>query len=90
MTNGTRSDSETTFIVAAVVLLGLPIIIVLGMVGLLLAAAGGLVPGARNGLSSDTGWALLPFFVVWTVVAVVAVLMFVVRFLRRSSHQPPH
>jgi sterol desaturase/sphingolipid hydroxylase (fatty acid hydroxylase superfamily) len=89
MTNGTRSESETTFIVAAVVLLGLPIIILIGMLGLLLAAGIGLIPGASNGLSADTGWVLLPFFAVWAAVAVVAVLLFVVRFLRRSSHQPP-
>jgi hypothetical protein len=89
MTNGTRSESETTFIVAAIVLLGLPIIIVLGMVGILMAAGLGLIPGASNGLSGDTGWVLLPFFAVWAVVAVVAVLLFVVRLLRRRSHQPP-
>jgi membrane protein implicated in regulation of membrane protease activity len=90
MTNGTRSESETTFIVAAVVLLGLPFIVLIGMAGLVIAATAGLIPGARNGLSGDTTWVLLLFFVVWAVVAVVAVLIFVVRLLRRTSHQPPH
>jgi sterol desaturase/sphingolipid hydroxylase (fatty acid hydroxylase superfamily) len=89
MTNGARSESETAFIVAAVVLLGLPIIILIGIVGIWMAAGVGLIPGASNGLSGDTGWVLLPFFVVWAVVAVVAVLLFVVWLLRRSSHQPP-
>jgi hypothetical protein len=33
---------------------------------------------------------LLLFFVIWGVVASLAVLMFVVRLLRRSSQERPH
>jgi hypothetical protein len=75
--------------VAAVVLLGLPFIVLIGMAGLVIAAGFGLLPGA-DGLSGDTSWVLLLFFVIWGVVASLAVLMFVVRLLRRSSQERPH
>jgi hypothetical protein len=85
MANGTRSESQTAFIAAAAVLLGLPLIVTLGMAGFVAAAGAGLIPGNETGLPSETTALLLLFFVVWGVVAVVAVLMFVVRLLRRSS-----
>ena len=85
MTNGTRSESQTAFIVAAAVLLGLPLIITLGMAGFAAATGAGLIPGNEAGPSSEIAALLLLFFVVWGVVAVVAVLMFVARLLRRSS-----
>jgi hypothetical protein len=96
MTTGTQSESQTTFIVAAVVLLGLPFIVLIGMAGLVMAAAAGLIPGAGlvpvgagTGLPGDKAWVLLLFFAVWGVVSVVAVLIFVVRLLRRSSRELP-
>ena len=94
MTNGTQSESQTTFIVAAVVLLGLPFIVLIGMAGLVVAASAGLIPGAGllppgagKTVSGDTAWVLLAFFAVWGVVSVVAVLIFVARLLRRSSRE---
>ena len=89
MTNDTQPESQTTFIVAAVVLLGLPFIVLIGMAGLVIAAGAGFIPGA-DGLSGETAWVLLLFFVVWGVVASLAVLMFVARLLRRSSQDRPH
>ena len=89
MTHGTQSESQTTFIVAAVVLLGLPFIVLIGVAGFVLAASAGLVPGAGAGLSGDKPWVLVVFFAVWAVVSVVAVLIFVARLLRRSSHEQP-
>ena len=89
MTNETQSESQTSFIVAAVVLLGLPFIVLIGMAGLVIAAGTGFLPGA-NGLTGETAWVLLLFFVIWGVVASLAVLMFVVRLLRRSSQERPH
>ena len=85
-TNGTQSESQTAFIVAAVVLLGLPFIVLLGMAAFVMATGTGLVPGSGNDLPSETASKLMIFLVVWGLVSVVAVLMFVVRLLRRSSN----
>jgi len=89
MTNGPQSESQTTFIVAAAVLLGLPFIVLIGMAGLVMAAGAGLIPGTGTGLSGDTPRVFVLFLAVWGAVAVVAVLLFVVRLLRRASHAPP-
>ena len=89
MTNETQSESQTSFIVAAVVLLGLPFIVLIGMAALVIAAGSGFLPGA-DGLTGETAGVLLLFFVIWGVVASLAVLMFVVRILRRSSQERPH
>jgi len=85
-TNGTQSESQTAFMVAAAVLLGLPFIVLLGMAAFVMATGAGLVPGNGNDLPSETASKLMIFLVVWGVVSVVAVLMFVVRLLRRSSN----
>ena len=85
-TNGTQSESQTAFIVAAAVLLGLPFIVLLGMAAFVLATGGaGLIPANGNDLPSESTSKLMIFLVVWGVVSVVAVLMFVARLLRRSS-----
>lgn len=90
MTNGTSSEPQKAFIVAAAVLLGLPFIALIGMAALVMAAGAGYIPGAASGLPTETTSMLLLFIVVWGVVSVVAVLIFVVRVLRRSSQEPPH
>ena len=84
-TNGSGSEAQTAFVVAAAVLLGLPLIVSLGMAGLVMVASGGLLPDSAGSLTSESGFALMLFMVVWGVVAVVAVLIFVVRFLRRAG-----
>jgi membrane protein implicated in regulation of membrane protease activity len=85
MSHDTSSESQTAFLVAGIVLLGLPFILMIGMAALAMAAGAGYIPGAASGLPSQTTSVLLLFFLIWSGVSVVAVLMFVARVLRRSS-----
>jgi biotin transporter BioY len=85
MTDDSSSEPQKAFIVAAVVLLGLPLIVALGMAGLVLVAGVGPSTGEFWTVSSEKSSVLLLFFVLWGAVSVVAVLLFIVRLLRRSS-----
>lgn len=87
MTNGTSSESQKAFIVAAAVLLGLPFIVLIGMAAIVMAAAAGLIPGATSGVPGEITSRLLLFLVVWGLFSVVAVLIFIARVLRRSPHK---
>ena len=85
MADGSSSESQKAFIVAAAVLLGLPLIAALGMGGLILVAGVGPSTGEFSTVPSERSSVLLLFFVIWGAVSVVAVLLFIVRYLRRSS-----
>ena len=89
MTDGTNSEPQKAFIVAGAVLLGLPFILMLGMGAIVMAAAVGYIPGATSGLPSELTSELLLFFLGWSAVSVVAVLIFVAFVMKRSSGEPP-
>jgi hypothetical protein len=69
-----RSEAQVAFIAAVVVLLALPLLAAIGLAALALEARGGITSGAG-----------LALFVLWVVLVVVAVLVFAVRFVRRSA-----
>ncbi len=84
MANDTGSEPQKAFMVAGVVLLGLPFILMIGMAALVMAAGAGYIPGAASGLPTETTSVLLLFFLIWSAVSVVAVLLLVTRLMRRS------
>jgi membrane protein implicated in regulation of membrane protease activity len=89
MTNGPSSEPQKAFIVAGAVLLGLPFILMLGMAAIVMAAGVGYIPGATSGLPSELTSELLLFFLGWSALSVVVVLIFVARVMKRSSNDPP-
>ena len=76
-----RSEAEVAFIAAAAVLVALPLLAALGLAALALTKSAGIVPGLAI-IPSEKAWML---FAVWVGIAVVAVLVFAVRFIRRST-----
>jgi hypothetical protein len=70
------TEPQLAFTVAALVLLGLPFLVMVGLAALALAAGTGLA------LDSD---AMLAVFVVWAVLALAAVIGIVAFVVRRAS-----
>lgn len=75
-----RSEAEVAFIAAAAVLVALPLLAALGLAALALTKSAGIFGLAI--ISSERAWML---FAAWVGIAVVAVLVFAVRFIRRST-----
>lgn len=77
MSDTPRSEAEVAFIAAAVVLLALPLLVVFGLVAIALVM--------QAGEAGQTNWLLWVLFAVWVAAAVVASIVFAVRFIRRST-----
>ncbi len=77
MSDSPRSEAQVAFIAAAVVLLALPLLVVFGLVAIALVM--------QAGSSGQTNWLLWVLFAVWGAVAVIASIVFAVRFSRRST-----
>jgi hypothetical protein len=71
------------FIAAALVLVALPLVILIGVVALALATMAGILPGLGDILSGEASWLTVAVLVVWVLVAVVVVLKFALRVGRR-------
>ncbi len=77
MSDSPPSEAQVAFIAAAVVLLALPLLVVFGLVAIALVM--------QAGSSGQTNWLLWVLFAVWVAVAVIASIVFAVRFIRRST-----
>ena len=78
------SDSgPEAFIAAALVLVALPLVILIGVVALALAARVGILPGLGDVRSGRDSWPSVAMLVVWVLVAVAVVLKFALRVARR-------
>jgi len=79
------SDTDSgpaAFIAAALVLVALPLVILIGVVALALAARVGILPGLGV-VSGQPSWLTIAILAVWVLVAVAVVLRFALRVGRR-------
>ena len=84
------SDSDSgpaAFIAAALVLVALPLVILIGVVALALATKAGILPGFGDIVSGQASWLTVAILVVWVLVAVVVVLKFALRVGRRPARR---
>ena len=80
------SDTDSgpaAFIAAALVLVALPLVILVGVVALALAARVGILPGLGDIVSGQPSWLTVAILAVWVLVAVAVVLRFALRVGRR-------
>ena len=77
MSDSPPSEAQVAFIAAAVVLLALPLLVAFGLVAIALVM--------QAGEAGQTNWLLWVLFAVWVAVAVIASIVFAVRFIRRST-----
>jgi hypothetical protein len=82
-TSDTDSRPEA-FIAAALVLVALPLVILIGVVAIALAIYAGLLSGLGDVFSGEPSWPAVTLLVLWVLVAVAGVLVFAVRVARRS------
>jgi hypothetical protein len=89
MTNGKKalpdSDKSVAFIAAAIVLLVMPVVFLIGLAALALAARLTLGSRAADLIRGDAGPLVLGVIVVWGLIVMAAVLVFVSRLIRRST-----
>jgi hypothetical protein len=86
MDDTSETDSRVAaFMAAAMVLLVLPLIIVLGVIALGLATYAGVISGFGDVFNGEASWPVLTLLVVWVIAAVVGVLAIALRFNRRSA-----
>jgi len=76
MSDSPRSEAQVAFIAAAVVLLALPLLVAFGLVAIALVM--------QAGEAGQTNWLLWVLFAVWVAVAVLASIVFAVRFIRKA------
>ncbi len=82
------SENESrvrAFMAAAMVLLVLPLIVVMGVIALGLATYAGVVSGFGDVFSGEPSWPVVTLLVVWVIAAVIGVLAVALRFSRRSA-----
>jgi hypothetical protein len=85
MDNTPDTDSRVAaFMAAAMVLLVLPLIVVLGVISLGLATYAGVISGFGDIFSGEASWPVLALLVVWVLAAVIGVLAIALRLSRRS------
>ena len=89
MTDGKKAlpDANTpvAFIAAAIVLLVMPVVFLIGLAALGLAARASLGSRAADLIRGDAGPLVLGVIVVWGLLVMAAVLVFVSRLIRRST-----
>jgi len=86
MDDTSDTDSRASaFIAAALVLVALPLVILIGVVAIALATYAGLVPGLGDVFSGKAPWLGMTLLAVWVLAAVGGVLVFAVRIARRSA-----
>jgi uncharacterized membrane protein len=78
-----KPQPQVAFIAAFLALLVLPLLVMVGLSALGLAA-GMLAPMDRM-MNGKAGWMLLAIFVVWVVLVVGAVLLLIARLSRRNT-----
>ncbi len=76
MSDSPRSEAQVEFIAAAIVLVALPLLVVFGLVAIAL-----VMPAGEAG---QTNWLLWALFALWVAVAVLASVVFAVRFIRKA------
>lgn len=79
-----KPQPQVAFIAAALVLLVLPLLVVVGL-GAFGLAAGMIAPMDRL-MNAKALWVLLAVFIVWVVLVIAAVLLLVSRLSRRTTH----
>jgi hypothetical protein len=87
MSSPSQSEAQVAFIAAAVVLLALPLLAAFGLAVLALATRVGIMSGMGEGARSETDWVVWLLFAAWTILVVVAALVFAVRFIRRGERR---
>lgn len=73
---------EVAFMAAALVLVVLPALVVVGFVAF--GAGVASISGTDRLFDGDTGWLLLAIFVGWVVLVTAAVLVLISRLIRRT------
>jgi threonine/homoserine/homoserine lactone efflux protein len=77
MSDTSESERQVAFIAAAAVLLALPLLAMFGLAAIALVT--------QAGANAEMKWLAWVLFFAWVVLVVTAVLVFAVRFVRRSS-----
>lgn len=77
MSDTSRSEAQVAFIAAGIVLLALPLLVMFGLAAIALVT--------RAGSSGEAAWMAWILFAVWVVLVVAGVLVFAVRFIRRTT-----
>ena len=80
-----QNEAQAAFVAAALVLLVLPLVVVIGLAAIALTWRLSVQSSMVDVNEGTLPWYVLTLFGVWVLLAVVSVLVFAIRFSRRRS-----